>query len=154
FTVATVKSVPSPPVLTFTFRAGKYVGPISNFGIVISGPGITPGGVTQWDIALASNANTCTYPQTGTWYVGPIASSPIYSRLKAAGIPSNPAYKNWFYGIIGEGQRFCSYAFKANGIFGVNQSGNTLRFASFSVNGTDYNTPQDFINYCAAGQSC
>jgi hypothetical protein len=137
--------IQSPPSLTSSFRAGKYLGPnaycpSSQATVNVSGPGIAPGGATEWSLAVA---NTCaeTYPSSATWYVGPIANNPWASRLKAAGITSTA----WSYGI-GTGYNFNGH-WAPGTLIGVSQTGNAITFVSFTASGADHNTPVDQITY-------
>jgi len=142
------KVIPSPVVMTAGFKAGRYVGPSNVFGgtaiIAVSGPGVTSGGATEWSLAAAAGAAGYTYPCSATWYVGPLTSNPLYSRLKAAGITSTA----WTYGIIGSSE--CAVDnnnWDPRSLVGFSQTGNTLTIVSFSTNGADYSTPRDQITY-------
>lgn len=85
-----------PTPITSSFVAGTYDTPEDvNVKIIISGPGVTDGGATEW--TLASDGGE-PYPENAMWYVGPLASNPLYARIQAAGITST-AYS---YGIGGD----------------------------------------------------
>lgn len=140
--------VPAPALLASGFLAGTYIGPptVNSGGMIISvaGPGVTSGGATEWTLSSASGANACTFPYSATWYVGPISSSPLAARLKSNGITSTA----WSYGIGTASQ--CSGANNAwylNPLIGVSQVGNTITFASFTFQNSDYSTPQAQITY-------
>jgi hypothetical protein len=134
----------APTLLVTSFAPGTYVGPSSdsNYTITVAGPGVTSGGATEWSFATPSGANYATYPGTGTWYVGPFTSNPLYSRLKAAGITSTA----WSYGVSTSYYDYTNWP--TNGIIGVSQIGNTITFMSFTNNnGVDRSTPYDTITY-------
>ena len=148
------QAIPAPVLITSGFKAGTYVGPstILNGGMVInvSGPGVTAGGATQWTLSAASGANSCTTPDTATWYAGAITSSPWAARLKAAGITSTA----WSYGIASSPN--CNSTTPPQGLIsnnwgypliGVSQVGNSLTIASFSSGNNDYGTPQSQVTY-------
>jgi hypothetical protein len=131
--------------LASNFVAGNYVGPSNiNSGnnlVTVSGPGITSGGATEWSLAASAGGSNYTYPPSATWYVGPIASNPIASRLQSAGITST-AYS---YGVTGG--NVGNIYWEPNTLIGVSQIGNTITLVSFSYNGNDRNVPQDQITY-------
>jgi hypothetical protein len=143
--------VASPSVVVSAFKAGTYVGPSTVNGgrnlITVSGPAVVPGGTTVWSITASPDADSCTYPASGTWYVGPISgNNPLAARLVKAGITST-AYS---YGTGGDSDTSCT----ANGdwaggtIIGASQTGNQLVLSSFSSLGfADHNAPIDQITY-------
>jgi hypothetical protein len=137
---------PAPAVLIANFKAGKYVGPSVILSgqamITVSGPGVAPGGATEWAIAAATGAAGCTYPSTATWYVGPLATSPIVARIQKAGITSTA----WSYGVGGS-QCSTGLAWLADSLLGFSQVGNTITIVSFTHNGTDQAQPVDQITY-------
>jgi hypothetical protein len=139
------KVVASPTNLVASFRAGTYGGPSTlysgEFAISVAGPGVGPGGMTQWTCAASKGAHVYTYPSTATWYVGPIASSPLAVRLKAAGITSTA----WSYGI-GGGSNWGEPWYN-NALIGVSQVGNTITFVTFTNNAGDHNEPVDTVTY-------
>lgn len=142
------KVVASPGLLVSAFKAGKYVGPSTNLEgaakITVSGPSIGAGGTTIWSIAASTGAHACTYPSSATWYVGPLASNPLYARIKAVGITST-AYS---YGI---GSAVCYaelyYRWTNDTLIGVNQIGNTITIVSFTHDDSDLSYPIDQITY-------
>ncbi len=109
--------------------------------ITVSGPGVAPGGATEWSLAATTGANGCTYPSSATWYVGPLSSSPLASRLAAAKITSTALS----YGVIGGEE--CFYTWPNNALIGLSQTGNKITIVSFTLNGVDYNVPVDQISY-------
>jgi hypothetical protein len=134
-----------PPTPSISgFKAGPYVGPTTlcnNMIINVAGPGIAPGGATEWTLAAGSGAGACTYPDSATWYVGPIATSPLAARVKAAGITSTA----WSYGVGGTPY---SGSWYRNSLLGFSQVGKTLTIVSFSTNGTvDHSEPVDQITF-------
>jgi hypothetical protein len=143
------KVASSPTLIVSGFKAGKYVGPsnvLSGQAIInVSGPSVTSGGATQWSLAAGSGASVYTYPCSATWYVGPITSNPLYSRLKAAGITSTA----WYYGVIGSsGCAPDSGHWYPDSLVGLSQTGNTITIVSFTYAGSqDHSTPQDQITY-------
>jgi hypothetical protein len=108
--LASLQAVPATISPIFSFKAGRYVGPTTiNSGknvIDVSGPGVTSGGVTEWTLATASGASCYTYPGTATWYVGPLADSPLAARVKAAGI--NTTSTSMYFGVASPGD--CLYS--------------------------------------------
>jgi len=141
---STVKA--SPKLYVNNFKQGTYIAPSTYFAgsglIALTGPGVTNGGATEWSVATASGANACTAPGSATFYVGPIASNPLYSRLKAAGITST-AYS---YGLDG-GDTCDGDWWLGGGILGFAQTGNALTIVSFSFAGTDYPTAGATVTY-------
>jgi len=146
-TAGTVTAVAAPTPVVDAFKAGTYYGPSSSATspsqvFVLAGPGLTTDGSTEWSVAASPTAKGCTYPYSATFYVvSSLTSSPLYSRLKAAGITSN----DYSYGILGsyscEGRWWSSGA-----LVGFSQIGNTISVVSFS-DGSDYSTPQAQITF-------
>jgi len=126
----------APTLLTGNFKAGKYVGPANILGgkaaIIVSGPGVTDGGATEWTLTAAPGSDTSTYPGTASWWVGPIANNPYAAQIKAAGITSTA----WSYGISTSNYGRWGVAT----LIGVSQIGNTLTIVSFYsvTNGVPY----------------
>jgi hypothetical protein len=148
------QAIPAPTILTTGFKAGTYAGPstVLNGGMIISvsGPGVTDGGATEWTLSAGSGANSCTTPDSASWYVGPLANNPLAARLSKAGITST-AYS---YGIASSPN--CNATTPPQGLnsgnwgyplIGVSQAGNTLTIVSFSSGATDFSTPQAQITY-------
>jgi hypothetical protein len=137
----------SPNLQVSSFQAGNYVGPANagsgKFLITITGPGVMSGGATAWTIVMQSGADNCTAPSSATFYVGPIASSPLASRLQAAGLTSNA----WSYGVANSSGCYHSGTWYNNSLIGVSQVGNTITIASFTSYNADNNTPVDQITY-------
>lgn len=138
--------VPSPTPLVYAFQAGTYVGPSTINGgkniITISGPGIRTGGTTEWSLAASTGASIYTYPSSASWYVGPISSSPLAARLKAAGITSNA----YMYGT-GTSSCGCGDIWLTNSLLGFSQTNGALTIVSFTAGGKDFSVPQDQITY-------
>lgn len=138
--------VKSPNLITGNFVPGNYVGPSTVLNgealITVAGPGVGPGGTTEWTLTTSPGAASCTYPSTATWYVGSLASNPLSARLKKAGITST-AYS---YGT--GGSEDCYTDWETGALLGFSQVGNTITIYTFSADGTiDYNTPKDQITY-------
>jgi hypothetical protein len=135
----------APAIIVTAFKAGTYVGPSTIYNgesrISVSGPGVTSGGATEWSLAAATGAYSYTYPETATWYDGPISSNPLAARLKAAGITSTA----WSYGV-GGGSNGDIY-WSTDSLLGFSQIGNTLTIVSFTNNGVDKSEPVDTITY-------
>jgi hypothetical protein len=147
--------VAAPNLLSASFMAGTYVGPSTAANgkatVTVGGPGVTDGGATTWSLSAAPGSDPCTYPGTATWYVGPVANSPVAARLKSAGITSTA----WSYGVSSSP----SCGADANhwtgsggaALIGVSQSGNAITLATFSSwNGyavTDNSAPTGQITY-------
>lgn len=137
--------VAAPTPLTSSFVAGTYGGPTAIYGggmvITVSGPGIAPGGATEWSLASSASEKTnLTYPNSATWYVGPIASSPIAARLSKAGITSTA----WYYGVGGslDGEPWA-----ANSLLGFSQVGKALTIVSFTDGTGDHSLPVGQVTY-------
>jgi len=142
---------PSPSLLISSFQAGKYTGPRTvasgKASISVSGPGVAPGGSNVWSSNTNGDSDSCTYPASATWYVGPIENNSLLSRMQKIGITSTA----WTYGVMGSGiASSCGSQFFnwGNGaIVGVSQVGNTITFASFTRNSFDSASPVDQITY-------
>jgi hypothetical protein len=137
----------SQVVPTSAFETGRYFSPstiLSGQGAIdIVGPGVTDGGATLFSLAAAPGAATCTYPNTATWFVGPIANNPWAARLSKAGITSAA----WSYGV-GDGGPCGGTAWgNLNSLLGFSQMGNTLVIALFSDHNGDVAAPADTITY-------
>jgi hypothetical protein len=143
-------AVHSPTLLVGAFKAGIYQGPAGidsgGMGLTLTGPGIGSG-VTTWSIATAPGYDPCTIPGTAEFWVGPLTSSAIAARLKAAKITST----DWSFGEMGTYTcypgAFNENNWPINGILGFSQVGNTITVASFSAYGTDYSQPVDELTY-------
>jgi hypothetical protein len=146
-TAETITEVPSPTPIIGNFIAGTYTGPGGGVKevVTLTGPSVVSGGATEWTVATSPSATGCTWPTTGTFYVGPITGNPIYARLKKAGITSSVYY----YGILGAANDcFPSNAWYQGSIVGFSQVGSSLNIVSFTNNGTqDQSTPADQITY-------
>ena len=144
------KTVAAPTPIISGFKAGKYVGPSTINGgemfIIVSGPGLASGGATEWTLAAATGASGCTFPDSASWWVGPLTSSPLYARIKAAGITSTA----WSYGTASsecEGSNN-NAAWYPNTLIGISQVGNSLTIASFTDDThKDHNEPVDQVTY-------
>jgi hypothetical protein len=145
----------SPNLQVSSFQPGKYLSPgnvlAGKGSITVSGPGVVSGGSTAWSISANSDADPCTFPNSATWYVGPIDNNAMAARLKKANITSTA----WSYGISGGGIAFScggslSFHWGNGSIIGVSQTGNTITFASFTNNSFDQASPVDQITYTMA----
>lgn len=124
---------------------------------LVSGPGALDGGASSWSFVSAAGADACTYPNSATWYVGPIASNPVVARLTKVGISSAA----WSYGVSGgptyytrclSGAYFSQYHWGPGTLIGVSQTGNAITIASFTdtsvdSRGVDKSAPVDQITY-------
>lgn len=144
------KVIPSPAPLVSSFRAGTYVGPSTILSgemlITVSGPGVTTGGATEWSLAAAPGAPGCTFPDSASWYVGPLTSNPLYARLEAAGITSTA----WYYGVASSecATSANAGAWNPKTLMGISQIGNSLTIVSFTgYSGKDSSTPADQVTY-------
>ncbi len=155
-TVGSIESTPAPAQIVSAFRAGKYCGPSTLVNgtvcIMVSGPAQTAGGATEWSLAAAPGASTYTYPISGSWYAGPLTSSPLAPRLAAAKITST-AYS---YGTVGNQAGTVNGTWYHNTLIGLSQVGNTLTIVNFTngSNGLDQNTSVDEITYTLCTTSC
>jgi hypothetical protein len=146
--------LPAPAVQVSALTAGRYAGPgtvySGSMAVIISGPGITDGGATEWSLAAAPDAAGCTYPASASWYVGPTASNPLAARLQSAGISSTA----WSYGITSGSQ--CTIngdSWGPNALTGISQTGNMITIVSFTKAGKDYPVPVDQITYTLVRQA-
>jgi len=140
----------STPNLVTSFQTGKYVSPSTILGgkgaINVAGPAASAGGI-EWSLSAATGADSCTYPNSGNWFVGPLANSPWADRLNKAGITSTA----FSYGVGGAPN--CSITSVSSGtwqsdiLIGVSQVGNTLTVVTFTYGGSDSNAPLDEITY-------
>jgi len=143
--------VPAPPILISKFRAGTYAGPSNiyngDFLVTVTGPGATVGGATEWSLAAASGASSCTYPSDAWWYVfnGAMSQHPLATRLQAAGI-SQQTYKAYMWGYSGDYSCNTVY-WPTNTLLGLSQMGKTLSITSFTHSGQDQASPVDMIPY-------
>jgi hypothetical protein len=154
--------VDAPDLLVSSFKAGSYVGPgtilAGKTPAFVDGPGALPGGASSWSFSSAPGADSCAYPSSATWYVGPITSNPLAARLAKANITSTA----WSYGVASgpydedrctNGAFFRNQNWPAGTLVGVSQSGNAITFASFShtsCKGCSYydsSAPGDQITY-------
>ena len=127
--------------ITSGFKAGTYVAP-NGATIVVTGPGVTKNGATEW--SLAQSGTTCSFPYSATWYVGSISSNPLYPRLKADAVTSS-AYS---YGILGTSSSCGNNDWDGGALLGFTQTGNSLTIVTFSYGGTDdYATPIAQLTY-------
>jgi hypothetical protein len=141
YTLGTATAPSATPVSSF--QAGTYRSPSTILSgrakITLTGPGASSGGILQWSLAAAPGADGCTYPNSATWFVGPIANNPWAARLGKAGITSTA----WSYGI--GSSNGCPWG--TNEILGFSQIGNTLMIARFTSGNTDVAAPFDQIVY-------
>jgi hypothetical protein len=155
-TVASLQQTQVTLPFVSSFRAGTYCAS-PNIGngkacITVSGPGETSGGTTEWSLTAASGSWADTYPESSTWYVGPLASSPLASRLAAAKITST----DYSYGTVGAQNWVINGTWYYDTLIGLSQIGNTLNILSFTnyYTGLDQNTPVDQITYTLCTTSC
>jgi len=120
--------------------------------ISVSGPGVVSGGATEWSLTTQNSANSCTYPGSATWYVGPLASNPWAARITAAGI-TVADYPDFAWGVGGsQDTGSCStstyYDWRPNTLMAFGQINGTLTILSFTYGGeADKPTSQDQITY-------
>jgi len=140
----TPTTVVAPTTTIGSFKAGPYVGPGGGTGqlITLSSPGGTSGGATEWSVSATGGSTGCTWPETATFYVGPIANSPWYSRLKTAGIVGSPAASAYYFGVMDQ-PSYCgnSQWWGNDNIVGFSQAGSTLNIVSFTFNNGSLNDP-------------
>lgn len=145
--VSSLKSAPAPAPIITGFKVGKYCGPsrLGNGGMAIlaAGPGLTNSGATEWTLS-STGTNGNTYPESASWYVGALASNPLYARIKAAGITST-AYS---YGIGGSEVATPTESWYLKSLLGFSQVNNTMTIFSFTdSSGKDHNQPVDQVTY-------
>ncbi|MGB8260953.1 MAG: hypothetical protein WCE75_11405 [Terracidiphilus sp.] len=151
--------VASPTTQSAGFKAGTYNGP--NFGsgsvytgmqVVVSGPGVVPGGFTDWSLSGSSGGTShYPYPASATWYVGSPTSpnNPLAARLKKVGITST-AYS---YGTASYSSDAPNSFWGQGTLIGVSQTGNAITISSFSIGGgpsnggSDSSAPVDQITF-------
>jgi hypothetical protein len=139
------KVIPAPFIQVSSFEAGNYAAPSSLFSgkglVTVTGPGVTAGGATEWSMSVSPSANGGTYPASATWYVGPLASSPLATRLQNAGITSTA----WSYGL--GSYPYGNVYWGTGSLLGFSQTGNQLTIVTFTYGGKDQSTPLDLITY-------
>jgi hypothetical protein len=142
----------SPTLIVAGFKPGKYAGPSAILAgqalITISGPGVTGGGATEWSLAATTGASASTYPNSATFYVGPIASSPLLARIQKAGL-SAATQAAWSFGLGGSNSGADGGAWYAsNLLLGFSQTANALTIVSFTDDaGNDHSMPVGQITY-------
>jgi hypothetical protein len=143
-TVSSVQQVPAPTPINGDFVPGTYLGPDSSTELIsVSGPGVTQGGSTEWSLAPASGAAGCLYPNSATWFVGPIKSNPLYARIKKAGIPTGGNIL--FFGVGGSN---CNVAdWQTDSLLGFAETGKQITIESFTQSGVDHNSSVDQKSY-------
>ena len=149
--------VSTPPPITSSFKAGKYVGPATILGgqaiIMVSSPGAGSGNGTQWSLTTPTGANIDTFPASASWYAGPVANTPLADRIKAAGIsPQNQAAYSFGIGggDTGSGQQEGNWD-QPNCLLGFLQTGNNLTIVSFTdAYDHDHADPLGQITYTLA----
>ena len=145
---------PSPGLQVSSFQPGLYAGPSSLlYGkalATLSGPGVLAGGMTAWAFTAAPGADSCTFPRSASWFVGPNDNNhPLAARLKKAGITTNA----WSYGTGGGFTCSGQYnVWEVNTLIGVSQIGNALTIVSFTSSGTDSAAPRDQVTYTLTPQ--
>ena len=166
----------SPVFLLPSYRPGKYVGPrnIANGKafMILTGPTPTGAGATAWASLAADDADSCAYPSSATWHVGPLQNSPVSNRLQQAGrfmygrtrsfdSPNCPGADKvgitstaWSYGVSGgDPKRECFTTqnqhlnWQGGSLIGVSQAGDSLTIASFTRDGVDCSGPVDQITF-------
>jgi hypothetical protein len=138
--VTSTKVVAAAEVQTDGFEAGTYQAPGGGEQIDVSGPGVESGGETEWSFATTSL--NCQNQVSATWYVGPITSSPYYTRITAANVPLT----GYSYGV-GGGASNCG-AWNPNSLLGFAQTGSQLTITDFSnLSGQDQSEPFATISY-------
>lgn len=153
--VSSLQQNPSKKAIIDHFKAGNYIGPSndSNFLITVSGPGIAPGGATDWSLSVSPGGNDCTTPSEATWWVGPIMKSPYWSRIKAAGVPLT----NYSYGLGGSPADCENADWGYNSLLGFTEtSQGSFVITSFTVNDKDQSQPVAEIpySYCNGSNGC
>ena len=136
----------SPSPVVSSIQAGIY-GDSANtaVGFAIAGPGIGSGGNSVYTVTRSGPY--CAVAQPGVFYAGPISTTPIAARVRAAGINTG----QYRVGIVGQeacGLSFNYANFPSQGLFGLSQVGNTLVVSSFTDStGKDHPTPVNQVNY-------
>ena len=110
--------------------------------ITVSGPGVTTGGATEWSVALTPGASydSGSHLANGTFYVGPLASNPLYNRIVNAKITNTTAYS---FGLSGGGTN----GFYNGYLLGFTQTGNTLTVVDFTNGNGDSSVPLTQYTY-------
>ena len=151
-TVLAMQVVNSPRSIIDHFKAGNYIGPSTdpNFLITVSGPGVAPGGATEWLLAASPGASGYTYPTEASWWCGPIKNSPYFKRIKAAGVP----LQGFCYGV-GSGYDG-NQNWGTSSLLGLSQTGDAITISSFTHLNTDQAEPADNITYtyCNGKNGC
>jgi len=140
-TVGSTQFTTAPRVNANGFEGGTYQQAGNGEIIVVSGPGITNGGSTQWSFATTSGG--CVNQYSAAWYVGPIKNSPFYARIVAAGVPLT----GFSYGIGGAAATCTNSTWGANSLLGFSQTGGQMSIVSFTLNGLDQSQQVAQISY-------
>jgi hypothetical protein len=130
-TVGSTQITAAPSVYANSFEAGTYQVAGNGEFIVVSGPGITNGGSTEWSFATTNG--DCVNQYSAAWYVGPIKNSPYYTRIKAAGVPLT----GFSYGVGGGTPGCSSSTWAPNSLLGFSQTGGQMSIVSFTLNSVD-----------------
>jgi hypothetical protein len=141
--------VAAPSTIDDGFMAGNYATTTTGSAIVtVAGPGVARNGATIW--SLSPYGQTCANPDSATWYdVSAITTSPIYSRLKAAGITSTQFYQ---FGVNGSGGCNNTSTWQSDGLLGFSQTGSTITISSFTNSGKDQSTPAATTTFTKVAQ--
>ncbi len=136
----------SPNPLVSGIKNGVY-GDSANTNVQfsITGPGVMTGGNGEYSITRTGAY--CAVAQPGVFYSGPVGTTPIGARVKAAGINTG----QYRLGVVGQeacGLSFNYANFPSHGLIGLAQVGTTLVVSSFTdSSGKDYPTPVNQVNY-------
>ena len=125
---ATTVFSPSLKLLFSRLKAGNYVYSNACCTATLSGPGIGPGGTTEW--TWAANG----YPYNAAFYVGPASEGPLSTRIKKAGITT----RDYSFGLAGYG----GGNFAAGCLLGIAQTAGALTIVSFSNSGCTQDFPE------------
>ncbi len=136
---------PTPDVGNFVAGAYQGSGGAADNQITVSGPGVTSGGATEWSVALTPGASndSGSHLTSGTFYVGPVASNPLYNRIVDAKITNTTAYS---FGLSGGGNN----GFASGFLLGFAQTGNTLTVVNFTNGSGDSSVPLMQYTYTLA----
>jgi hypothetical protein len=140
----TVTVAPATPKQNFSlvlpvgkFMAGTYVSQDGKSGFVLVGPSpVTGTSVSEWTIGTIANKKVPNLAPA-TFYVGPVAQSPLIARIRAAKITD----KEFSYGTVNS-----DAPADARSLIGVAQLGKQIELADFT-SGPDKPTPVGTVIY-------
>jgi hypothetical protein len=143
-----VTAVPSPSLLVSAIKTGTYTALASGenpYGILVTGPGVEPGGST-YTVNPATGKYNLGPANSSLFWVGPLTNNPYITpaRFEKAGITTA---QGWSFGVNGSSYDSTNGVWSPNDIVGFKQVGDTVLIGDFTNKGTDQNTPVATFSY-------